>query len=89
MDFKGKSKILSVDIQSLFFAFVNRSRFSYSLYDMFEYLLLCLCIRSARRNKRMPSVKKHFLFKKSEEKFANELDVVKIVRTLRKFKMFS
>ena len=62
IDFKRKSRILSVDIQSLFFAFLNRSRFSYKLYDMFEYLLLCLCIRSARRNKRLSSVKKHFLF---------------------------
>ena len=88
-DFKVKDSILSIDIQSLFFAFLNRSRFAYTLRDMVEYLLRCLCIRSARANKREIGDKKHFLFEKAEEKFANELDVVRIVKTLRKFKMLA
>jgi hypothetical protein len=33
--------------------------------------------------------KKHFLFEKAEEKFMQELDVVRIVKTLRKFKMLA
>ena len=59
--------------------------------DIFEYLLRCLCLRdigekderSLHRNKR------HFLFEKAEEKFMQELDVVRIVKTLRKFKMLA
>lgn len=34
-------------------------------------------------------MKKHFLFEKAEDKFMNELDVVRIVRSLRKFKMLA
>ena len=33
--------------------------------------------------------KKHYLFEKAEDKFNNELDVVRIVKTLRKFKMLA
>jgi len=34
-------------------------------------------------------VKRHFLFEKASGKFMNELDIVRIVRTLRKFKMLA
>jgi hypothetical protein len=88
-DFKEKQKINQVDIQSLFFAFVNRSRFKYTLGDVFHYLLKCLCIRSVADNKQDPDVKRHFLFEKASGKFMNELDIVRIVRTLRKFKMLA
>ena len=37
--------------------------------------------------RRDPANKKHFLFEKAGERFSNELDVVRIVRNLRKFKM--
>jgi hypothetical protein len=33
--------------------------------------------------------KKHYLFEKAEEKIMQELDVVRIVKTLRKFKMLA
>jgi hypothetical protein len=49
----------------------------------------CLCIRDSGDNRRESSFKKHFLFEKAEEKFMQELDVVRIVKTLRKFKMFA
>ena len=88
-DFKKKVKIESVDIQSLFFAFLNRSRFSYGLCDIFEYIFRCLMLRNVPDSRRDPSFKKHFLFEKAEERFKNELDVVRIVRNLRKFKMLA
>ena len=49
----------------------------------------CFCLRDTEDNRKDPSIKKHFLFEKAEEKFKNELDVVRIVRTLRKFKMLA
>jgi hypothetical protein len=73
----------------LFFAFLNRARFKYSLEDIFEYTCRCLCLRDVGDNRREKSFKKHFLFEKAEEKFMQELDVVRIVKTLRKFKMFA
>jgi hypothetical protein len=34
-------------------------------------------------------IKNHYLFDKAEEKIRNELDVVRILKTLRRFKMFA
>jgi len=81
--------MLRSDIYSLFFAFLNRSRFKYTLWDIFEYMVRCFCIRDLGDDRSSKSFKKHFLFEKAEEKFMNELDVVRIVKTLRKFKMFA
>ena len=77
------------DIYSLFFAFLNRSRFKFTIFDILEYAIRCVCIRDIGDYRRSKSYKKHFLFDKAEEKFMNELDVVRIVKTLRKFKMLS
>jgi len=49
----------------------------------------CLCIRDLGDHRRDKNFKRHFLFEKAEEKFMQELDVVRIVKTLRKFKMFA
>lgn len=46
-------------------------------------------MRDSGDNRREKSFKKHYLFEKAEEKFMQELDVVRIVKTLRKFKMFA
>ena len=75
------------DIYSLFFAFLNRSRFKYSILEILVYMIRCLCIRDISDDRKSKSYKKHFLFEKAEEKFMKELDVVRIVKTQRKFKM--
>jgi hypothetical protein len=46
-------------------------------------------MRDSGDRRREKPFKKHFLFEKAEEKFMQELDVVRIVKTLRKFKMFA
>jgi len=48
-----------------------------------------MCLRDLSDNRRRRLYKKHFLFEKAEEKFMNELDVVRIVKTQRKFKMLA
>ena len=73
----------------MFFAFLNRSRFNYSWWDLFDYLAKCLCLSGTSLRRREESVKRHFLFEKAEEKLAHELDVIRIMRTLRKFKMLA
>lgn len=77
------------DIYSLFFAFLNRARFNYTLTDIIEYFLRCMCIRRLGKLRNNMTYKKHFLFEKAEERFQNELDVVRIVRSLRRFKMLA
>jgi hypothetical protein len=51
----------------------------------------CICIRNigTKIERRKKNNKKHYLFEKAEEKFMQELDVVRIVKTLRKFKMLA
>ena len=48
-----------------------------------------MCIRNVAENRSKSKFKKHFLFAKAEEKFMQELDIVRIVKTLRKFKMLA
>ncbi len=68
---------------------MNRARFKYTFMNILEYCIRCFCIRDIGDNRRSKSFKKHFLFEKAEEKFMNELDAVRIVKTLRKFKMLA
>ena len=49
-DFKDKNEIQDKDIQSLFFAFLNRARFKYSVKDILEYSYKCLCLRNLSIN---------------------------------------
>ena len=53
------------------------------------YIFTCVCLRCKNKNRRNPSLKPHFLLAKAEDKFMNELDAIRIVRTLRKFKMLA
>ena len=88
-DFKHKEFIEEKDLSSLFFAFLNRARFDYTLSNICDYVTRCLCFKSLDDLRRMKQVKRHYLFEKAEGKFMNELDVVRIVKTLRKFKMLA
>jgi hypothetical protein len=89
VEFKSLTTIGEKGMASLFFALVNRSRFRYSTKHIIEYVLRCLCLRDLEEQKDRMSIKRHFLFQKAEEKFMQELDVVRIVKTLRRFKMLS
>ena len=49
-----------------------------------------MCLRCDEEgNKRLNKFKQHYLLAKAEDKFMNELDAIRIVRTLRKFKMLA
>ena len=54
-----------------------------------RYFFSCIFLRCPRKNRRNTTFKKHYLFKRAEDKFMNELDAIKIVKTLRKFKMLA
>jgi len=80
-EFRKKEGINDSDMGNLFFAFLNRARFKYRISDILEYLFRCFFLRSLDDNRRTEPHKRHFLFQKAEEKFMQELDVVRIVRT--------
>ncbi|CDW71429.1 UNKNOWN [Stylonychia lemnae] len=88
-EYKFKNQIQENDIGNILFAFLNRERFSYAVKDIIHYILKCMCFRNIEENRKRKIYKKHFLFEKAEEKFMQELDAIRIVKTLRKFKMLA
>ena len=82
-------RVQESELNSLFIAFLNRKRFVYRVKNILRYFMRCLCIRGVNKKSEDIDVKKHALFKKAEEKFNQELDVVRILKSLRKFKMLA
>jgi hypothetical protein len=54
-----------------------------------QYFCRCFCLRDLKKNKNLKTHSDHYLFEKAEQKFRNELDVVRIVKTLRRYKMLA
>lgn len=88
-EFKHKDHVDDEDISKITWAFVNRKRFKYTISNILLYVLTCVCLRNKNRNRKDPRIKPHFLLAKAEDKFMNDLDAIRIVRTLRKFKMLA
>jgi hypothetical protein len=85
-NFKDKTQITENDIPSMFFAFLNRSRLDYKTSHIKEYFCNCLCLKDKKKMRHLKGLEAHFLFDKAETKLKNELDVVRLVKTMRKFK---
>ena len=88
-EYKYKNYVSKKDIGGILFAFINRMRFKYTVKHIIEYIFRCMCLRDIEGNRRNGKFKKHYLFEKAEEKFMQELDAIRIVKTLRKFKMLA
>ena len=88
-EYKKKAHLEERDIGTILSAFVNRQRFKYEISMILKYFFTCICLRCPKKNREKSNFKKHYLFQKAEDKFMNELDAIKIVKTLRKFKMLA
>jgi hypothetical protein len=88
-EFKKKSKVKETDVNNLYDSILTRERIIYSIWNIFDYMLNCLCCRRVASYKGNERLKKHFIFKKAAEKYKKELDIVNIVKTIRKFKLFA
>lgn len=55
---------------------------------VFEYLFQCLCLKNLSRKKNRIIFKKHYMFKKAQVKLEEELDVISVIKTLKKFRLF-
>ncbi|CDW91852.1 UNKNOWN [Stylonychia lemnae] len=87
--FKDMREIDKNDVHSLLQSFTSRRRFSYNPYQILRFVMKCLCWRSLRQKKLNNVYKEHYLFKKGKEKLEMELDVIQLVKTLRKFRLLS
>jgi hypothetical protein len=65
-------------------AFILRKRFYYRLQDIATYIFCCFGYRDVHGNKSKKRFKNHYLYQKGEEKLKMELDVISLIKSLRK-----
>ena len=75
---------------------INRKRFNYMLRDILEYLIRCMCLRKLKFKKHSGSrkdwdqkIKKHYQFNEGEEKLFDELDVITMLKSMRRIKLLT
>ena len=75
---------------------INRRRFQYTCSDILEFLVRCLCLRKIKKRKYRGSreewedhVKKHYHFKEGEDKLFDELDVITLLKSMRRVKLLT
>jgi hypothetical protein len=58
------------DINTIFDEILLRKRFNYNVKDIFNYLMQCICLRRSLRKLKWvnDSYKRHFLYRKADEK---------------------
>ncbi|CDW73064.1 UNKNOWN [Stylonychia lemnae] len=88
-EFKGKKVLGEDDINSLLMSFVSRMSFNYQMRDILQYLGKCLCLRDLSKKRQKRYYKKHYLFNKGEEKLSQELDIIQLLKTQRKFRLLA
>ena len=75
---------------------INRKRFQYKFLDIIEYIMRCLCLRKTKfkrfngpREEWAQNIKKHYQFNEGEGKLFDELDVINLLKTMRRVKLLS
>jgi hypothetical protein len=84
------------DLRLVTMNLVNRKRFMYTPHDIINYLTHCICLRKLKFKKYKgtkedwrKTLKKHYQFEEGEEKLFDELDVVTLLKTIRRVKIIS
>ena len=69
---------------------------SYSIGNIFKYILTCLCFRKLKLKKYVGSIeeweksmKKNYQFNEGEDKLFDELDVISILKSIRRVKLLT
>ncbi|CDW79542.1 UNKNOWN [Stylonychia lemnae] len=86
---KEKNKLLSKDLNSILLNLINRKRFKYTALNILEYVFSCLCLKRGTSLKYKQKFKKHFIFKKGQDKLLEELDIVSILKSMRQVKLLT
>ena len=76
------------NVESIITAMVTRKRFVYTLKNIFEYMLKCLCFRDLyKMRKKGQKVNKHIYINKAEDMLTNELDIRTLLKSNRNLKL--
>jgi hypothetical protein len=68
---------------------MKRENFKYSMRYILESIMRCFCLRNLSTVRKDPRANKHFKFDKAKTKLNNELDAVKILKSLRQLKLLT
>ncbi|CDW90842.1 UNKNOWN [Stylonychia lemnae] len=82
-----KTQLTSKDLEEVIKSIINRTKFKYGIQKMIDYIFRCICLRRKQSIRIDEQNKVHFLFKKGKKKLKKELDVIKLLKSLRKFKL--
>jgi hypothetical protein len=84
------------DLKLITMNLVNRKRFMYTVSDIVSYVLNCICLRkikfrkfSGSKEEWRKTMKKHYQYDEGEDKLQDELDVVTLLKTIRRVKIIS
>ena len=55
---------------------------------VFDYILRCICFRNLSKKRTLAQYKPHYMYKKASDKLDEELDVIHLIKTLKKFRLF-
>ncbi|CDW79230.1 UNKNOWN [Stylonychia lemnae] len=84
-----QNKLTNEQSNTVFNEVIGRSRFIYKTTDVIKYLVKCLCWRRSKKLKKDPNTIQHFMYKKANEKIEQELDIVNLVRSIRKLRLMT
>lgn len=83
-------------IQKLLINIISRKRFAYSTKDIITYLLRCLCIRKVKLKKWKGKkedwekvMRNHAHYEEGEDKLFDELDVITLLKSMRRVKLLT
>eukprot|EP00347_Sterkiella_histriomuscorum_P013675 403363802 len=80
-----KDKLNDQDIDNLLSSFTNRIRFNYGTKKVLDYIFKCFCLRKKSNIKQYNY--SHHIFLKGQKKLEQELDVIQLLKNMRKFKL--
>ena len=86
----------SSEIHTILINLINRRRFNYTMKDILYFILRCLCFRKIKLKKYrgtredwQQNIKKHYQFDEGEDKLFDELDVITLLKTMRRVKLLT
>lgn len=89
MKVKDNKVMDAEDISQILVDLINRHRFNYRPRDILAYIFKCLCCRRKQTLRDSETNLKHFLFEKAEEKLESELDIITLLKSMRKLKLMT
>eukprot|EP00347_Sterkiella_histriomuscorum_P002468 403368032 len=84
---QNKDNLDEEDVNELLVSFIHRTRFLYGTKKILDYIFRCFCLRKLSKLRFDEQNKAHYMFKKGKKKLEQELDVIQLLKNLRKFKL--